>query len=74
MADSTDKLVFAAVKYLHAAPLAELLSEVCLEAEVIYDRPAHLAAMLADGRAAGPVGPGARPAGVPGPERSAPRR
>lgn len=51
MAESTDKLVFAAVEYLNAAPLAEFLSEVCPDAEVIYDRPANLAAMLADGRA-----------------------
>ncbi len=51
MSDRADELVFAAVPYANAAPLAYFLDKVAPNVRVIYDRPAKLAGLLAGGQA-----------------------
>jgi len=43
--------VFAAVSYANAAPLAHLITQVCPDAQVIYDRPSALLEKLLNGQA-----------------------
>ncbi len=51
MSDRADELVFAAVPYANAAPLAYFLDKVAPNVRVIYDKPAKLAGLLAGGQA-----------------------